>query len=81
MPQTYKVLLYYKYVSIEDPEAIRVRQRALCEHLDVKGRILISDEGINGTVAGLAEKVDEYMTETEALEIFQGMELKVSCAD
>jgi UPF0176 protein len=81
MPQEYKVLLYYKYVEIEDPEKIRIMQRALCEHFDLKGRILISQEGINGTVAGLTAAVDEYIRETEKLPEFKEMEWKVSWAD
>ena len=52
MEKSYKILLYYKYVPLADPESIKQEQKALCQKLDLKGRILISDEGINGTVAG-----------------------------
>jgi UPF0176 protein len=47
-----KILLYYKFQPITDPEAVRLWQRALCEKLNLKGRILISPHGINGTVGG-----------------------------
>jgi UPF0176 protein len=81
MSQRYKVLLYYKYVTIPDPEEIRQTQKLICERFNLKGRILVSAEGINGTVAGLTDNVDQYIAQTEALEIFRGMEWKISWAD
>ena len=45
-----KILLYYKFAPVADPEAIRLWQRALCEKLNLKGRILIAGHGISGTV-------------------------------
>jgi len=61
------ILLYYKYTHIEDPEAIKKHQKALCQSLGIKGRILLSEQGINGTVSGPAAQIAEYqkLTETE----------------
>jgi len=56
-------------------------QRLLCQKLELKGRILLSDEGINGTVAGTAEQIAEYRRQTEAVPEFADMEWKVSYAD
>jgi len=61
----FKILLYYKYTKIEDPQAFRDAQFVLCNKLSLKGRILISGEGINGTLAGLEAEVNEYVIETE----------------
>ena len=47
-----KILLYYVFTPLSDPEAIRLWQRDLCESLGLRGRILISKDGINGTVGG-----------------------------
>lgn len=47
-----KVILYYKFVPLEDTETIKYWQKALCEKLNLKGRILISEHGINGTLGG-----------------------------
>ena len=47
-----KILLYYKFAPVADPEAVRLWQTSLCEKLDLKGRILIAPHGINGTVGG-----------------------------
>lgn len=57
----YQILLYYQYVAIADPEALVVKQRQLCESLDLKGRIIIGNEGLNGTVEGTVAATDEYI--------------------
>lgn len=81
MQRDFKILLYYKYVTLEDPEAIKRWQKDLCARLNLKGRILISSEGLNGTLAGEPTAVDEYMAETAARTEFADMEWKVSWAD
>ena len=48
-----KILLYYAFRPLADPEAIRLWQRTLCESLGLTGRIIVSPHGINGTVGGV----------------------------
>lgn len=79
-PQT-KILLYYKYVPLADPEAIRTQQKLLCQELGIKGRILVSSEGLNGTIAGDIATVDSYIKSTTAIPEFSDMEWKISWAD
>jgi UPF0176 protein len=50
-----KILLYYGFAPIADPQAVMLWQRTLCEALGLKGRILISPHGINGTLGGKME--------------------------
>lgn len=71
-----KILLYYKFQPIADPEAVRLWQRALCEKLNLKGRILISPHGINGTVGGDLDDLKAYVKETRAY--FKPIEFKWS---
>ena len=61
-----KILLYYKFQPIADPEAVRLWQHTLCEKLNLKGRILISPHGINGTVGGDIEDLKAYAKESRA---------------
>lgn len=75
---TYQVLLYYKYVSVEDPEKTRGQQRILCESLNLKGRIIIAMEGINGTVEGLTEDTRRYIEEMDSHAYFNGIHYKKS---
>lgn len=63
--QDWVVLIYYKYLKIENPEAEMDYQKDMCERLSLKGRIIIATEGINGTVEGLAKNTEEYCKEME----------------
>lgn len=57
----YQILLYYKYVRIKNPEEEMLRQRAVCEALGLKGRIIVAHEGINGTLEGTKENTELYV--------------------
>ncbi|WP_170006171.1 oxygen-dependent tRNA uridine(34) hydroxylase TrhO [Bacillus fonticola] len=59
----YRVLLYYHYVSIENPEEFAKEHLKMCNELGLKGRILVASEGINGTVSGPVEQTEIYMDE------------------
>jgi UPF0176 protein len=72
------VLLYYKYVSVPRPRDIMIQQRAICHELGLKGRILISQEGINGTLEGESEAVQRYCDFMGAHELFGGISWKRS---
>lgn len=57
----FQVLLFYKYIPIENPVHEMREQKRLCERLGLRGRIIIATEGINGTVEGTVENTEEYM--------------------
>lgn len=78
MKDSFQVLLYYKYVTISYPKRIMKEQRALCEKLNLKGRILVSDEGINGTLEGKTEDTEKYIQGMEKSEFFKGISYKKS---
>jgi UPF0176 protein len=77
----YTVLLYYKYVAVTDSAAEREAQRQLCTELGLKGRILIGDEGINGTVAGTTDATEAYRRAMEAHPLFSGIHYKTDEAE
>lgn len=77
----YRVLLYYKYVTIDDPETFTKEHKAFCQSLGLKGRILIAKEGINGTVSGTWEATEKYMTELKKDPRFSSMHFKVDEAE
>ncbi len=74
----HKVLLYYRFTPIADPEAVRLWQHALCEQLGLTGRILISRHGINGTVGGETDALKRYARATREYSGFRGMDIKWS---
>jgi len=55
-----KIILYYIFVPIADPTTVMFWQKALCEKLGLKGRILISGKGINGTLGGNLKSLKAY---------------------
>jgi len=75
------VLLFYKYVPITDPEEFAGQQRALGAELGLKGRVLIATEGINGTLAGSVESVNEYTAALTADARFFDVAFKISVGD
>ncbi|MDM5224757.1 rhodanese-related sulfurtransferase [Cytobacillus sp. NJ13] len=77
----YRVLLYYMYVPIEDPEEFAKEHKAICTELGLKGRILVANEGINGTVSGPVEQTDRYMEAMKQDPRFAEMVVKIDEAD
>lgn len=73
-----KILLYYKFTPLADPEAVKLWQKTLCESLNLKGRILISHQGLNGTVGGEMDDLKRYIKETKKLPGFHGIVFKWS---
>jgi UPF0176 protein len=73
-----KVILYYKFTPLTDPEAVRLWQRTLCEKLNLTGRILLSKHGINGTLGGDIEDLKTYAKETKLFAPFKGTAFKWS---
>ncbi|SDC18445.1 UPF0176 protein [Pelagirhabdus alkalitolerans] len=79
--ENYQVLLYYHYVKMEDPDAFVKEHKELCESLGLRGRILVSHEGINGTASGPVEATEKYMAIMHDDPRFSDMPFKVDPAD
>ena len=73
-----KVLLFYLFTPLRDPEAVHQWQRVLCESLGLTGRIIVSPHGINGTVGGGLREVKKYIKATKRYEPFHHMDFKWS---
>ena len=73
-----KILLYYVFTPLADPEAIRLWQRDLCESLGLRGRILISKDGLNGTVGGDLPALKRYVRKTRQYAPFAEIDFKWS---
>lgn len=73
----YRVLLYYQYTPIADPEQFAKEHLAFCRSLDLKGRILVAEEGINGTLSGTKEATNQYMAFMHQDERFKDTFFKV----
>lgn len=55
------VIAFYKFVALEDYEALKPKLKSLCAGLELKGTILLASEGINGMLAGSRASIDAYL--------------------
>ncbi len=73
-----KVLLFYKYIDLENPQDVVNAQRTICTSLGLTGRILVAAEGINGTVGGSIESIEKYKEYMQSHNLFFDIDLKES---
>lgn len=73
----YRVLLYYKYVTIQNPEEFAQNHLEYCRNLGLKGRILVAPEGINGTCSGTYENTEQYIKYMNGDPLFGDMDFKI----
>jgi UPF0176 protein len=73
-----KVILFYGFAPVTDPEALRLWQYDLCEFLGLKGRIIISEHGINGTLGGDINDLKKYIRKTKVYRGFNKIDFKWS---
>lgn len=81
MSKEFRVLLYYQYVTIDDPEQFAAQHLKFCKELGLKGRILVAKEGINGTVSGTVQQTDKYMETMRKDPRFADIVFKIDEAD
>ncbi len=72
------VAALYKFVALPDYQALAPRLKALCDQQDIKGTLLLAEEGINGTVSGSRFAIAALMAFLEADGRFDGMSYKES---
>jgi len=73
-----KILLYYKFTPLSDPEAVTLWQKTLTTSLNLRGRILVSKHGLNGTVGGEIEDLKAYVKTTKQYPGFKDIVFKWS---
>lgn len=73
-----KILLYYAFTPLADPDAVRLWQRDLAESLGLRGRILVSRDGLNGTLGGELRALKRYVRRTRDYPAFKHVDFKWS---
>lgn len=73
-----KILLYYKFTPLSDPEAVKLWQKTLCDSLNLRGRILVSKHGLNGTIGGDVDDLKAYVKATKQYPAFKDIVWKWS---
>ena len=77
---TYVVAALYKFVTIDDPPTFRNDLFRLMNENGIRGTILVAREGINGTVSGLRDQLDAFLSQIRMDPRLQDLEHKESLA-
>jgi UPF0176 protein len=71
----------YRFVDLDDRDALQAVLRSVCLDLGLKGTVLLAPEGINFFLAGPQTSIDGFVRHLEQDERFQDIPLKVSYTD
>ncbi len=74
----HEIILFYKYVHIENPAQLALHQKELQLALGLKGRSIIASEGVNITLEGTTENVDRYLADLFSDPRFKDINIKRS---
>ena len=75
------VCALYRFVRLENYEALREPLLALMEQFDVRGTLLLANEGVNGTIAGSREGIDAVVAWLRSDERLAPLDTKESLHD
>lgn len=76
--RAFEVLLFYRYQTIEDPQATAQWVKELAQAHNLLGRVLVAQEGINGTLEGTGAATQEFLRAFKAHPAFSSIEIKTS---
>ena len=74
----YTNLAFYKFVEIEDPFALRQKLQSWCRQHEVKGTILLANEGINSCLAANEESAQAFVEMMHQDQRFADIDFKKS---
>jgi UPF0176 protein len=77
----YRIISFYKYVSIEDPEAFVKEHLHWCIENGIKGKVYVATEGISGAIFVVKVKTELYKSHLRTYKLFRDMWFKESETD
>ena len=77
---SFVVAALYKFVELPDYRDLQPRIQDLCEANDIRGTLLLAEEGLNGTVCGPRERMAVFLGWLENEKRLAGLSLKFSAA-
>jgi len=75
------VAALYKFVEIDDPLSLQSNLYEICEKNNIMGTILIANEGINGTISGKTNEINQTISLLKSDKRFTNIEIKYSSTD
>ena len=77
----YKVISFYKYVDVENPEELAKQHLSWCLENGVRGKVYLAKEGINGSVFGDDQTLSNYKNHLKSFKIFEDIWFKETETD
>lgn len=74
----HKIVLFYAFAPVADPNAVRLWQIALGQQWNLTGRVIVSEHGINATLGGTVENLKRYVKTTKQFPGFEKIDVKWS---
>ncbi len=74
------VATFYKFVTVEDCEALQRSLQTRCEQLSLQGTILLATEGLNATVSGTQAGITQLLENLQRDSRFSDLTAKFSTA-
>ena len=78
MPQ--KIATFYKFLAL-DPISLRSQLLSACQTLGLRGTIILAPEGINATLSGEPDHLDQFLTDFRREGRFADLAIKYSFTD
>ncbi len=75
------VATFYKFVQLLDYQQLKLSLLAQCRENQIKGTILLAEEGINATIAGNREGIDALLSFLRQDERFRDLMVRESLSD
>lgn len=75
------VAALYKFTKLSDYQQLQPVLKDFCQSHDIKGSLLLAEEGINGTVSGTRQAIDELKSWFENDSRFHALEYKESMSE
>jgi UPF0176 protein len=77
----YRIAALYKFAPIANPEQLQPQLKTLCSEHEIRGTLILAEEGINGTIAGHTSGIEHILKFIRAIEGFADIEVKESWSD
>ncbi len=81
MTEHYVIVAMYKFVRLNNYEALQPIVLSFCQERDIYGTLLLAEEGLNGTLAGTRSTIDELLNFLKSDERLADLEYKESYSD
>ena len=74
----FKIAAMYQFVDLPDFSAVREMLEKRCLDNQIKGLLIVSPEGLNGTISGREYAIDGFLSFLKADQRFAHIEAKIS---